>query len=195
MNDAPPEATTEYSRAPSALRRVFGGPGRRAVGAEGPRVAAAAGPVILARVVTVLGGFLGALLLLVAEFTTLFQLHISTTTTAIRSEAAGPHHAYAMALIAVCAAFLTLLAWRADSRPALLGIGVLGLAALLIALIRDLSAATGSGIVTVAGHYVDAGSKPSAGFYMETLGAVILLIACTWGFLLAGPPRQRRSGS
>jgi hypothetical protein len=187
MNDAPPEATTEYSRGPSGLRRVFGAQRRPG--------AAPAGPVVAARAVIVVGGFLGSLLLLVAEFTTLFQLHISTTTTAIRSEAAGPHHAYAMALIAVCAAFLTLLAWRAESRPALLGIGVLGLAALLIALIRDLSAATGSGIVTVAGHYVDAGSKPSAGFYMETLGAVILLITCAWGFLLAGAPRPRQSGS
>jgi hypothetical protein len=190
MNDAPPEASSEYSRGVSGVRRIFG--------AERRPEAAAARLRIGARAVIVGGGFLGALLLVVAEFTTLFQLHISTTTIAIRSEGTGPHHAYAMALIAVCAAALTLLAWRGESRPALLGIGVLGLAALLIALIRDLSAATGSGIVTVAGHYVEAGSKPSAGFYMETLGAVLLLIACVWGFLLAGSPplpRSPQSGS
>jgi hypothetical protein len=148
--------------------------------------------------VVIVGGLLGALLLLVAEFTTLFQLRISTTTIPIHSEGTGSHHAYAMALIAVCAAVLTVAAWRVGSRSALLGIGVLGLVALLIALIRDLSAATGSGIVTVGSHYVEAGSKPSAGFYMETLGAVILLITCVWGFLLAGPPGAPpapRSGS
>ena len=71
----------------------------------------------------------------------------------------------------------------------------LWLAALLIGLIGDLPDASSNRIELVLGHYVEANSKPSAGFYMETLGAVILLITCVWGFLLAGPPRPARSGS
>ena len=64
--------------------------------------------------------------------------------------------------------------WQANSRPALLAIGLLGVIALLIALLGDLPDAQASGIVLRAGHYDAASSSPGLGIYLETLGAVLL---------------------
>jgi hypothetical protein len=136
------------------------------------------------------GGLLGSLLLLIAEFTTLFQVHVAAASVPVKSVATGSHHAYALALIAVCAGGLAFAVWRAGSRPALLALGILGLAAMLIALVGDLPDASATGLALTASHYVNASSTPSAGFYMETLGAVVLLFTCVWGFLLIGPPRR-----
>jgi hypothetical protein len=68
--------------------------------------------------------------------------------------------------------------YRHGNRPAFLGFAVLGIAALLIALLGDLPDARTSGLIgSSAGGYVQATSRPSAGLYMETLGAVLLLAA------------------
>jgi hypothetical protein len=107
-----------------------------------------------------------------------------------------------MAVIATCAAVLAVAVWRGGSRPALLGIGLLGLVALLIALLGDLPDATASGLLLTSSHYVEAKSTPSAGFFIEIVGALLLLTACVAGFLLTEPapkaprpapgrPRQR----
>ena len=93
-----------------------------------------------------------------------------------------------MAVIAVCAAALAIGAWRTGSRPALLAIGMLGVAALVIALVVDLPDATASGLVLSSSHLVNASSTPSTGFYLETLGAVVLMFTCMWGLLLNEPP-------
>ena len=79
--------------------------------------------------------------------------------------------------------------WQAHSRPALLAIGLLGVIALLIALLGDLPDAQASGLIgSSATHYTTANSSPSAGMYMESAGAVVLIITCVCGFLLIGPP-------
>jgi hypothetical protein len=139
------------------------------------------------------GGLLGALLLAVAEFTALFQIHAAAHGIPVRSVSAGSHHTYAMALIAAVAAALALAVWRGSSRPALLAVGILGLAALAIALVNDLPDASATGLLRDSGHYVNASSTPSAGFYLETLGAVVLLVTSVWGFLLVGSPAPARS--
>ena len=139
------------------------------------------------------GALLGALLLLVAEFTTLYQVHVATSSTPISSVSGGSNHSYAMLPIALLAAALAIGVARTGSRPALLAIGVIGIVALLIALLGDLpdSQATGlSGSPT--SHYVNASSTPSGGLYMETLGAVLLVTTCGLGFLMMGPPRRAR---
>ncbi|MDQ6606436.1 MAG: hypothetical protein M3Z06_07815, partial [Actinomycetota bacterium] len=73
----------------------------------------------------------------------------------------------------------------------LLALGVLGVLALLIALLRDLPDSHKSGLIaTAAGHYATATATPGAGLYMETLGAILLVIISVCGFLVLGPPVQ-----
>jgi hypothetical protein len=197
MNGTPPEANTEYSRGEGASEGALATRAEPDSGASG---AAARGSEPLS---TGLFGIalLGALMLLVAEFTTLFTVHVSGSSKALQSTSAGSHHAYAMALIAVCAVILAFAVWRARSRPALLGLGVLGVVALVIALLGDLPDATSSGLLLTSSHFVEAKATPSAGFFIETIGALLLVIACVWGLLLAPPPprpprrRSRASSS
>ncbi len=175
MIGTPPEANTEYSRGP-----------------EPPRGVSDAGSTVLLGVMV--GGLLGAALLLVAEFTTLYTVRTTNGGTLIKTVATGSNHAFALIPIALLAAFLAVGAWRTGSRPALLAVGVLGVIALLISLVGDLPDAHASGLVgSTSTHFADASSRPSAGFYMETLGAVLLLISCVSGFLMLGPPSPRPS--
>ncbi len=184
MSDAPPpEASTEYSRGDPASRGAVATPMQ---GAADPAPA----PPTPLQAVLFAGALLGALLLFVAEFTTLYEVHAATSSSPIATHGTGANHAYAMAVIAVCAVVLGVAVWRSGSRPALLGVGILGLVALLIALLGDLPDARATGLLTVGGRYVEASTTPSAGLYMETLGAVILLVTCISGFILVGGPER-----
>jgi hypothetical protein len=132
---------------------------------------------------------LGAGLLVVAELTTLYVVRVAGRPAPIKSVGTASSHAYALIPVAALGAALVYAAWRAGSRPAALAIGLLGVIALLIALLRDLPKAHATGLIgTSATHYASAGSSPSAGFYIETLGAVMLVIAGASGLLLARPP-------
>ena len=181
MTATPPEAKLEYSRAPGGSKRAS-------------RPAAPASP---AGSLAVLGaGLIGAVALVVAELTTLYEVHSGARQAVVKTIGTGSNHGYAMALIGVCAAALAIGAARTGSRPALLGLVVLGLVALLIALLGDLPDAQSNGLLPVGGGYATANSTASTGLYLETLGAILLLIAGGLGFFLFGPaPRARRSGS
>ncbi len=185
MNATPPEANTEYSRGSGLSRAGFRG---RSDLSSGSDLAASNGGGALAGGILA-GGLVGALLLVVAEFTTLFEVRLQGTSAAARSVGTGSHHSFAMVPIALLAAFLTLGVWRGQSRPALLAIGALSVIALLISLLGDLPDAHATGLVVArAGRYVNAASQPSAGLYLETLGATVLLITSVGGFLLLGAP-------
>ena len=88
-----------------------------------------------------------------------------------------------------------MLAWGAVStgnRWALVALAGVGIAALLIALIGDLPDAQASGTIgTVQAGFKSATDKPSAGLYLETLGAIMLLIAGGCGLLLGAPGTTR----
>jgi hypothetical protein len=199
---APPEAEVEYSRGQEPPRRRLIGRIARAAGrnstvepgsdrpASGPFSDRFTGRAILA------GGLLGAALLAVAEFTTLFEVHATTSAAPVKTVTTGAQHAYALLPIAALAATLAIGVWRERSRIAFTAIGVLGVIALLIALLGDLPDAQATGLIgTSAGHYGIASSSPGPGLYLETLGAVVLVITCVSGFVLIGPPRPpaRRS--
>ena len=139
-----------------------------------------------------LGVFLGALFLTVAELTTLYTVHVSTSHAAVSSEGTGSHDSYAMIPVAALALLLAAGAWHRDSRIALLAIAVLGVLALILALAHDLPDAQSHGLLLIAGDYHPASSSPSAGLYMETLGAVILIATGVCGLVLAGPAASRR---
>ncbi len=138
------------------------------------------------------GGLIGAALLLAAEFTTLFTIHSSAYGAPVRTEGAGAHHSYALVPIAVLAAVLTIVAARSGSRAALLGIGVMGLVALGIALLGDLPDAQATGFVgSSQANLASASSSPSTGLYVETLGAIVLLITAGAALLLSPTARAR----
>jgi hypothetical protein len=222
MNATPPEASSEYSKGSEAPRRASGrssggGSGRSAEGSakappkaassesrragtrsstgtaaqrKAPAPARPGWPVIA----IVACAVLGALLLLLAEFTTLFQVHASNVAGPIKSVSTGSNDSYALIPIALAAGVLAFGFWRTGSRSSLLALGVLGVVVLLIALLGDLPDAHSSGLIgSSSTHYVDASSTPSAGLYLETLGAVLLLIACGCGFLLLGLPARAPS--
>jgi hypothetical protein len=135
-------------------------------------------------------GLVGALVLAISQFLPLAHVHVAAARQAIGSITAGSEHAYALLPVAVLAALLAYGVWVAGSRPALLAVGVMGLVALLIALIPDLSYAHSTGLTSIAGHFVLAGNRPAAGFYLELAGAMILLITCVSGFVLIGAPER-----
>jgi hypothetical protein len=144
-----------------------------------------------------IGGLLGAVLLFVAEFTTLYDVRASTGGALVKSVSTGSNHSYALIPVALAAAALAYAFFRVGSRPALLALGVLGVVALLVSLVGDLPDAHASGLIgSAATHFQSASSRPSAGFYMETLGALVLLVTSVSGFLMLGAPaRPGRAGT
>jgi hypothetical protein len=189
MSATPPEASSEYSTGPRASKRVLG---RFSQGDSGRRGRGAAQVPGSLRAAILAGSLLGAVLLLVAEFTTLFSVHVATSSTPIKTVITGSHHSYALIPIAIVVALLAIGVWRDGSRPALLAIGLLGIVALLIALLGDLPDANATGLAgSSTTHYVNASSTPSAGLYLETLGAAVLLITCGLGFIALGSPTPR----
>ncbi len=205
MNATPPEAKTEYSRASPAFGRASApsstpvpesDPGATTSPAHGRRQPDGSTSSVpgLIRGAILFGGLLGALLLVVAEFTTLFTIRTSAGAPPIPTVGTGSHHTYALVPIAALVIVLSIAVYTAVSRPALLAIGVLSVIALLIALLGDLPDAQATGLIGGgAQHYVAASASPSAGLYMETLGGVVLLITSVCGFLLLGPPPRRPS--
>ncbi len=183
--NAPPEAQSEYSRGIGAFRRVRS----RRQTPSSARAEASGG----ARVALALAALLGVALIVISQFTALYHVHSATSAAAIKTVDTGPNHAWAPIPLAIVAVALAYAVYRHGNRAALLGLAALGIATLLIALLGDLSDAHSSGLIgSGAGGYVQATSSPSAGLYMETLGAVVLLVTGGVGFLLLGPqPRVR----
>jgi hypothetical protein len=136
------------------------------------------------------GALFGALLLLVAEFTALYQVHTAASTIPVRTVGTGHNDAYALVPLALLAAVLGIGVFTSGSRPALLAIGLVGFVALLIALLGDLPDAQRTGIWRPG--FVYATATPSAGLYLETLGAVILIATCVLGFLGLDRPEPSR---
>jgi len=183
---APPRARTEYSRGSEASEGVSGAGQRRfSRGARGPlkppwgRVGAW----------LFLGSTVAAALLIVAEFTTLYDEQISTSAVPLHSTGTGAHDSYAVIPISVLVLLLAFAVLRAGSRPALLAIGIAGLVALLIALLGDLPDANSTGnLQSPSGQIVQARTTPGVGMYLESAGAILLIATCGLGFLFLGPP-------
>jgi hypothetical protein len=177
--NAPPEANTEYSRGSEASQPVS---------APSDERLARGGSTVLGVALT---AALGALLILVSQFTALYHVHIATSSAAIKTVGTGANHAWAPIPIALLAGVLAFAVYRKGSRTALAALLLLGVVTLLIALLGDLPDAHATGIVgSGASQYAEGTSTPSAGLYMETLGAVLLLISGGIGLMLLGAPRR-----
>lgn len=136
-------------------------------------------------------GVAGALVLAASQFLNLYGTHIRARHLLVATATTGSQHGYALLPVAVVAAVLAYGVWRVASRPALLGLGLLGLAALLIALIHDLPYAHRQGLWRLGGHYVLAINRPEIGLYAETAGALLLLLTFVCGFVALGSPQTQ----
>lgn len=132
----------------------------------------------------------GAAALIVAEFTTLYGVHVAARPAPIQVVSGGANNSYAMIPIAVLAVFLALAGIGGGGRWALGALGVVGVVALIISLVGDLPSAQKAGPVRLHGHYINARSQAGAGMYIETLGAVLLVGAAGLGLLLGEPPAR-----
>ncbi len=178
MNASRPEADIEYSRGPQPSR----GRESRTGEAETRPPAPLVGAVVV-----------GAVLLVVAEFAPLLRVHSGAYHAGVvQTISAGSHHSYALLPVAVLALIMAAVARATGHRLALASIGVLGLVALGIALLGDLPDAHATGLIRTGGTYVPASSSVAIGFYLETLGAVVLLACGAVGLLLAGPGNAPR---
>jgi hypothetical protein len=181
----PPDADSEYSRAPTASDLIASllGWGRTRVD---PRFSAA----LRAGVLTLT--LLGALLLVVAEFTTLFTVHTIGTSAPIKSVSTGSHNSYGLIPVAVLAVVLAWAATSTGNRWALVALLAIGITALLITLVGDLPDAHATGTIgTVQTGFKSASDKASAGLYLEVAGAIVLMVAGGSGLLLGAPGTVR----
>jgi hypothetical protein len=162
MNDG---TTSQYSKAFSAFHAGFS---RFAGGI-------AARPELVRWGLGALGA-IGAILLVASEFSTI--THVKVITVVLKgTEVSGfDQNSGAMLIVGLAALPMLYGAVRVASRPAMAAAALLGLIALLIALIGDLPEVTKVGTV-VRASYEEAKASPQAGFYFETLGAVLLLLS------------------
>jgi hypothetical protein len=173
MNVSEPEADTEYSRATTASR------GRGRAGVAAPRAT---------RIAVTGGALIAALLLFIAEFLPLFEVRTTAHNGVTRTVIAGSHHSYGLIPLAVLTAGLAFAWWRSPGRLPAVAMVVLAVAALVIALGRDLPDAQASGIARSHGTYVVAAATPRSALYLETAGGVTLLLAGVGGLLLGPSP-------
>jgi hypothetical protein len=127
----------------------------------------------------------GALLLVAATFSTIIEITVGTTShlADIDTQLSGAdRHGPALVLLAAFAVVMIAGALR-GARPAMAALVVCGIAALLISLVGDLPHVNDAG--PVGALYSEARAAPRFGYYAETLGGVLLVIA--GGVMLLSP--------
>ena len=137
-----------------------------------------------------LAGIAGGVLLIVADFSTLFE--VKAVTAVLETRKGSEHHTHALALIGVLALPVAAGASLGGSRPAAVALTVLGAIALVIVLAVDLPDVHSTGFTKT---FDEAEASPESGFYLETLGVALVLVAGVGNLLLtrpAPPPRRRR---
>ena len=167
MSAAQSEATREYSRGPRLPSGPLDGPLAARLG-----LAAVAG--------------LGIVLLVISTFTPIIRIRVVTV---IQESFSGyERHSVALILIALLAAAMVAGSLM-GARPAMGALAVCGLAVLLIALLGDLPDAGDTG--QIGDRYEDAEALTGIGYYLETLGGVLLLAAGGGFLILAGRYEDR----
>jgi hypothetical protein len=129
---------------------------------------------------------IGVACLVLATFATVIEIKVGTTTRVPDHDthlSGWDRHGPALLIIALFAAAMIVGAVR-GARPAMAAVCALGLAALLIAIVGDVPDLHATGFIGEV--YEDAVAGPKAGFYLETLGAVLLLASGVLMFVLAG---------
>ncbi len=127
----------------------------------------------------------GVLLLGVAEFLPLLEVRLGSSGALLKTISTGTNNNYSLLLIAIAAIPFALTVLRARSRGALVALAILGLVAAAIAFLGDLPDAHSTGIY--GKNFEDAAASAQAGFYLESLGAILLILAAALGLLLSAP--------
>jgi len=162
MSAAQDEATRQYSRGPRLPNRPAGVP-------------------LAARLALTAATLIGIALLVVSTFTPIIRIKVVTV---IQESFSGyERHSVALILIALLAAAMLAGALR-GARPAMGALAVCGLVVLFIALLGDLPDAGDTG--QIGDRYEDAEALTGIGYYLETLGGVLLLAAGGGFLILAG---------
>ena len=154
----------------------------------GPRASRAAFPTLSPLVVGLLfAAVVGAVLLIVAEFSTTIQITVGAGRAVVDTAIGHERHGYSLLIIGLLVFPMVFGAAVGRSRPAMAAIAVVGLAALLVALIGDAPDIHKTGVF--GQNFEDAQADPKSGYYLETLGAVLVLIggACSWVLTRARP--------
>ncbi|HYM59232.1 MAG TPA: hypothetical protein VES79_14820 [Solirubrobacteraceae bacterium] len=116
----------------------------------------------------------GALLLIVAEFMTLYEIRAVTAVPEGGTTSVGGHHAYALLIVGVALVPIALGAVRGGSRPAAVAVLALALVAAGIVALVDLPDLNETGLI--GRTYDEAEARPRAGFLVESLGATLVLV-------------------
>ena len=174
-----------------------GAEGDDSKGAPAPRVRSSG--ILTVRLALALLGAAGALLLLVASFSSVIEITVGTTSKVADADTAQTgwdRHGPALILLAALALFLLFTGLRA-SRTALVGLVIAGVAALAIAWIWDRPHIHDTG--SVGDIYAEAEADPGTGYYLETLGGALLLFSggslLALGGRRAPAPRPERPAS
>jgi hypothetical protein len=125
-----------------------------------------------------------------AEFTTVIEVTVGSLDVVKRSVTGGDNHGYALLVIAVTGAAMTLLALRDGPVPAL-ALTLLGVAALAVAFAVDLPDTRAAGGLPESLAYEQAQARAGPGLWLEIAGGLALLAAGI-GLSLAG--RAARHG-
>src|SRR3954471_5493142 len=133
--------------------------------------------VLTLRALLALAGLTGAVMVLVASFTSVIDITVGTTSRVLDADTAQSgwdRHGPALVLLALLALFLLAASLR-GARIAMAGLAVVGIAVLAIAWASDRPHVHDSG--SVGDVYAEATAAPGPGYYLETLGGVLLLLS------------------
>jgi hypothetical protein len=132
----------------------------------------------------------GALLLILAEFLTVREIRAVTVVPPGGTETGGGLHGYALGLIGVAVLVMSYGAVVRGARPAAVALIVLALAACAIVLFVDRPVLDDTGLI---GRTYDlAEARPGTGFYLESLGAALVLVGAVAAYVLAPRSVSRR---
>lgn len=132
----------------------------------------------------------GAILLVVAEFSPVLEVVVGSLDTVRRSVDGGDNHGWAQLVIALAALPLT---WAASggARAPAVGLVALGAAALVVALAIDLPDTTRRGSLPESISFQDARADPGSGLYLEITGGALLVAAGTLLWMLGAAQRRQ----
>ncbi len=160
-----PKAVGDSSRGIAAFRARFTRSG-------------AAGPVVLVL------GVAAAVLLVLTEVTTLFEIEVETATCGDLADpdqadqcdkTGGEQHSFALVPVAILVAVMAVGAGLGGSRPAGFALLAAGAVVLALALIGDLPDTTETG--EVGSNFASARAVKGTGFWLELVGGALALLA------------------
>ena len=132
----------------------------------------------------------GALLLAVSEVLPLYEVVVGSLEEQQRTQPGWQSHGFAMLLMAL-ASIPMILGARRGARPAMLAVMVIGAIAVLIVITVDYPAVRQQAELREAARYEDARAKADTGFFVESLGGVLLLVS--GGLMVLAPRRKARA--